>query len=122
MTNLTQHKAIRGVTCHTCGAWVRPEKLYYRMFFYNGHVEQYKNFCVECALNRAITESKNLLVLYKTSKSLIRKYKSDDRKLCLTCKNKFKQVVGECNLTKVGCKYIPIKEKYANNHKGSKTV
>jgi hypothetical protein len=121
MATLSQHKSVRGVTCHECRAWIRGGKLYFKLFYYDYNMEKYKNFCSVCASKRARSEIKKLELLYRTSRSLIKQYKADDRKICLNCKNKFKQVVGECNPNQVGCKFVSMREKKNDNQK-SKAV
>ena len=86
---ITQSKAVNGVTCHECRGWIRGGKLYYKKIFYDYHMEKYRNFCMSCAVGYIGLLILKAQKLHIDTKKWKKAYEADDRKICLSCKNKY---------------------------------
>ena len=97
----------RGVKCHTCGAWVRPSKTFYRWSYPNGQYEGYKNYCAGCVSQVIDEEIAHSQVHIKTLRGIKAKavrlrdiYRKADREACQNCQSKYKHITGKCDPTR----------------------
>ena len=116
MSDIGIHTSVNGVTCHACGDFIRSGKEYYKEITQGYQYPSYKNFCMTCAKLNFAKSARNIIKIYKKSRRLQQKYKQEDKTICFKCKNKYKNVVGECSPIKAGCKFKPLKRKNENKN------
>lgn len=121
MKEMEEKVAIKGVHCHGCKKFVRKGRQYYQDVWYDYGRKCYNNHCVTCAAKEIARFVAYTTRVNAICRKLRKQYSRDDRKMCLSCMNKFKQVVGDCNPWATNCKYKPMNGR-KNDNKNSKAV
>ena len=99
-----EHIAVAGVTCHTCQKWLRKGCVYFKREWSEGAYNKYQNYCPECMKKIAHREVTDMLNTLEVAKKEEDKQKKENETICSKCKNRYKNVVGECSPTQRGCK------------------
>lgn len=102
--NFEEHISKSGVTCHSCFLWLRRGSIYFKDSWIQSGYRRYHNYCPKCLepiLVKTLNDSKKLLKLVIKEK---KRQNLESLTICSNCKNKYKNVVGECAPTKKGCR------------------